>query len=826
MRCIPAKVIAALGTLCLASHVACGAEPVRPFIMVEQKEKAAILGRIEKFGEMREGYEAFKTAVNKQVASHKQDPAATLDAIPKFGNNRKHDSILDGAVDAGGMYFLTGDEAYAQLAADILNVYAQGILKMDPDKIAIAEPTFFMDSRFSWRQIGVIYDFIAPFLNKPGTTVFDREAKKHVAYRNADTQEAIKRLARFGIKNWSAGSNHPLLEAPGILHSIMAIDDAQERDRLVDLFVKGTQKKNGLIWAREKLLENDGHWPESPTYSGFFGGVLGWMDVVDRLYPHYKIFDGSELIFRAFEARKLFNYPNVTEAVAFGDSRRGGVVRFHTGTYQSLIRIARRVGFKEIETELQRKCRGDLEEHLGSANAFVPGGLGSLLSYDRVDQVAAERSEQQTAEFKYAGVVIQKNVNVPDKKSHGLMCYSGGAHYVHSHLSGLDLELYGAGLVMGGVAADMDGPGSRGEDINRHYYRIYAGHNTVIVNGKSMGRQKGSWKRAGMLYMDQTVTEAMEPANLTPALSRDFTFSSQRLNDTINHCVQQRVVSIVRTGPESGYYFDLFRSTSKTTNEYADYIYHNVGDDFALSGPDGNPLALAAQDKRYQSFVAYADSKKKEAVLFPGWHYFSNVNTSNATAEPILGTFKLAKKEAPVKKKKPVKQDTLASRSRYMHVAMPGGFVREYTAAEAPPILEAEDGYDRKNARVLSIRQIGEAWNRPFLVIYEPSLSETPTVRSVENILDGEKVVGAKVVSEVAGQAITDQILAFDEAAGSYRDPVTGLSFTGRFGIVRTVESATGKRIDLYVGDGDELSFQGHKLTAGAAKKGFQAFNQ
>lgn len=161
-----------------------------------------------------------------------------------------------------------------------------------------------------------------------------------------------------------------------------------------------------------------------------------------------------------------------------------------------------------------------------------------------------------------------------------------------------------------------------------------------------------------------------------------------------------------------------------------------------------------------------------------------------------------------------------------MHVAMPGGFVREYTAAEAPPILEAEDGYDRKNARVLSIRQIGEAWNRPFLVIYEPSLSETPTVRSVENILDGEKVVGAKVVSEVAGQAITDQILAFDEAAGSYRDPVTGLSFTGRFGIVRTVESATGKRIDLYVGDGDELSFQGHKLSTGAAKKGFQAFNQ
>ena len=798
----------ALTLLQFASHDAGGAELGRPFILVEQKERAAILEKIDKYEEMREAYTALKTSVEKRAASHQQNPSSTLDAIPKFGNSRKHESIVDIGVDAGGMYFLTGDEIYAQLAADILNVYAQGILKMDPEKIAIAQPDFFMDSRVVYRQIGLTYDFIAPFLNKPGTKVYDREAKKQVTYRNADTQEAIKRLARFGLKNWAANSNHPMLEAPGILYNIMAIDDPQERAKLVDLFVKGTRKGNGLIWARDTLLENGGHWPETPTYSGFFGGILGWMDVVDRSYPDYRIFDGSKLIFKAFESRKMFNYPDGREAVAFGDSRRGNVIRFHTGTYQALIRIAGRVGFKEIAKDLQQKCRGDLEADMGKANAFVPLGLGPLLSYDRVDQVEGIVKEYQTAEFKHAGVVIQKNLNVEDKKLRGLMCYSGGAHYVHSQLSGLDLELYGSGLVMGGVAADVDGPKSRGDDINRHYYRIYAGHNTVIVNGESKGRQNGSWKSDGMLYMDKTVTEAMEPAHLSPALSKDFTFSSQRLDDTVNKLVQQRMVGIVRTGPESGYYFDLFRSVSKGKNAYSDYIYHNVGDAFTLTGQKGTPLELAAQDKRYQSTAAVSTGGKKFEVLFPGWHYFKKVNTSMPTAEAIRGTF------------------TLAGKNKYMHVAIPGGIEREYTAAEAPPILEVEEGYDRKNARVMSIRQTGEAWERPYIVLYEPSTNEQPTVRSVENIMDGGKVIGAKVVSKVADTLVTDRIIARENEKDTYENAGDGIKFSGRFAIVRTIQNGPANKLQLYIGNGDELTFHGHKLSGGEGKKGFLTLDQ
>ncbi len=813
----------------------------RPFILVEQEDRTPLLEKIEKYEEMKEAYTALKTSVDQQVASHKKNPAALLESIPEFGKgDRKHISILLTSVNCGLMYFLTGDEAYAQLSADVLNVYTQAIRSMEPDKISISMAEFFMDARGTRRQIGLTYDLISPFLKKPDTKVYDRTTKAYVAYRNEDTQEAIKRLAKHGLDHWAADSNHPLLEASGILYNILAIDDQADRDALVDIFVKGNRRSqggpdaffanraesaragspqdkmgNGLLWARDTMLENGGHWPESPTYSGFYGPVLGWMDLVDKLYPKYKLFENSEPIFTAMLARKLFVYPNGTEAVAFGDSRRKsvGVGSFHTGTYQALIRIARRVGFKEIESNLMQLCKADLEKYMGSTHKYVPhvvtkaSGVDyspplAFLSYDRVDAAQGRYQDFQTEEFKHAGVVIQKNVNVEDKEAYGLMCYAGGAHYVHCHLSGLDLELYGAGQVMGGVAADVSGPNERGSDLNRNYYRLYAGHNTVVVNGESRGGDKGSWKSDGMLYMDTTKTEAMEPASMTPAISKEFTFSSQRLDDTVNNCVQQRIVSIVRTGDKSGYYFDLFRSISKAENKYADYIYHNVGDDFRLTGPSGELMALSKQDKRYESRAVTGKNAwgKEYQLLFPGWHYFENANTSAPVAETIRGAFVLAGKDQ--------------TDNRYMHVAVPGGIAREYTSAEAPPILEVAKGYDKKKAKVFTIRQTGECWKRPFIVAYEPSTNEKSAIESIDTIADGDKVVGARIVSKIEDARVTDVIVAQDEAQRTYGDAASGLSFKGRFAIARTRESAAGTELTLYIGDGQELAYRGHVLKA------------
>jgi hypothetical protein len=65
-------------------------------------------------------------------------------------------------------------------------------------------------------------------------------------------------------------------------------------------------------------------------------------------------------------------------------------------------------------------------------------------------------------------------------------------------------------------------------------------------------------------------------------------------------------------------------------------------------------------------------------------------------------------------------------------------------------------------------------------MIFEPSLDETPTVKSVENIVD-------------AGKVITDLILAQDQADASYKNAET--SFTGRFAIIRTIKSDAGNEL-------------------------------
>ncbi len=402
----------------------------------------------------------------------------------------------------------------------------------------------------------------------------------------------------------------------------------------------------------------------------------------------------------------------------------------------------------------------------------------------------------------YAGIAMQRNINTADRVESGLMGYTGGAHYVHSHLSGIDMEIYGLGAVLGTGGGDVGaGNNARDGDEFRNYHRIYAGHNTVIINGTSKGTGVGAWKADNQLKMNTTVTIAAEPVSLADPIATNFTFSAQVLDDAINNAKQQRVLSIIRTSDNTGYYFDLFRSKSLGTNNFHDYVYHNVGDNVNMVDGSNNPMALTPTTGRYTSTESVYAGK---SIFFPGWHYFEDVKTSANTTLPVKATIPMTKQG-----------------TRYMHMFMPGGESREYTACKGPATIEAQMGYDGLKTPIVTVRQPGEAWNKPFISIFEPSRNASGTVQSVENLYTGSKIVGAKVTSLVNGNIITDYIISNENDGETYTSVTPEISFTGRFAIIRV----TPTKISTYIGKGQQLTFMGETLFGDTDGKAYLEFN-
>ena len=77
MKRLAHNVMAVLSLPLIACSTSGGPELVRPVILVDAGDRAAILERIANYEEMQEAYSAWKTWADEQVATHKQDPSAT-----------------------------------------------------------------------------------------------------------------------------------------------------------------------------------------------------------------------------------------------------------------------------------------------------------------------------------------------------------------------------------------------------------------------------------------------------------------------------------------------------------------------------------------------------------------------------------------------------------------------------------------------------------------------------------------------------------------------------------------------------------------------------
>ncbi|TNJ44964.1 T9SS type A sorting domain-containing protein [Tamlana fucoidanivorans] len=788
-----------------------------PIIHITADERAEVLDKINKYSWAQFAQNELKKNVDAKVAAHKSNPAQTINAIialavddnlaeSEVGSaNNEHFKVLSSAAHAGMLYYLTEDEDYAQYAADIIWHYFQELAPRTPETTAICG-NYFFDPRSTYPYLAYAYDFIYNFLNTPGTQVYDKTAGTRIAYSNETAQKAMKNVAGNALlesggvdnKYGKLVSNHPILTAPGALAAILCIDDDTERERLFKVFWDtGTQRQNSFTRTVMPIFGEQGIWPESTSYS-FMSRIQLVLNMVDRIKPELDVIPQYRNVLDGVFLFENLRHPN-RSYVRYGDSKR-----YNDGSkslFRYVLSIAKRKGY----TDLQDKAETALAQYYNvEGGRNQPFGTSAFGGLDHLGLFWGEEfplnSTQKfdykpTVIVKHAGVALQRNYTETNNELYGLCGIIGGAHYVHSHATGITMELYGLGDIMapnGGMPISV---AERKLPIHTNYFRIYAGNNTVIVNGNSKGRQSGSWASNSYVWQNTTVNKAAEPAHLEDPLSTNFSFATQFLDDNINNCDQQRTLSTIRTSPTTAYYFDIFRSKSLNTNNFHDYIYHNIGDATTIKTLDGSTLPVSATN-RYQNDVG-------DPVQSPGWRFFENTNVTEPTNEALHIRF------------------DLDATNSYMNMFAPAGVTREYTKALGPATREALNGYVKKKTQVLAIRQQGEAWDKPYVYVFEPSKSTNPSVKSVSHIMDGEVIAGAKVISEVNGAKITDYIFS---NASSTSVSHLDINFTGEFGIVRTAIKDGKTNVSLYLGKGSTLKFLDEIITGDTQDKAFKEF--
>ncbi len=791
-----------------------------PAIWTTPSEKAQVMAKLEHYEWAQSIIKKTKAIIDDKVNLHLTNPDDILSSIPALASddnltefqasagNGAHAKILNYAAYSAMIYYITEEEKYAQFASDILWYYIEEIEPRKPGDTSISGNDFY-DPRCSYAQFSIAYDFMVNYLKRKGTKVYQKSSGKHIAFNNDKAQRAVYNIAMNALHEHggpdrfygAAVSNHPILRAPGVLFSILCVEDDAERERMFDVFWNvGTKHQNSFTKTILPLFGEQGIWPESVSYS-FMQNVTLILNIVDRMKPELNVLEGN---MRILDGNFLFDnlrMPN-RRFVSYGDSHRD--IDKTPELYRYTLNLSKRRGLDEYVERAQIALRQAYDVS-GGYNPIVPmstfgnyRAFGQLFwGIDIPKEVDSEINFQTpTVIIKHAGVALQRNYVEENNEDYGLCGIIGGAHYVHSHCTGITMELYGAGYIMAANAGLPSSLALRKTDEHRQYFWRHAGSNTIIVNGTTHGTQP-SWNINAYLWQNTTVNEAAEPGHLEDPISDSFSFATQFLNDTINNDHQKRTLSIIRTSETTAYYFDLFRSKSLGENHFHDYVYHNLGDHTKIMNAEGVELA-STPTSRYQNDIG--DLNKS-----PGWRFFEQTKVTAPTTEAIKVRFDL--------------DDT----KTYMNMFSPAGVEREYTRALAPATRDAKGEYINKKTQVVVVRQEGEAWNRPYINVFEPAQSQETSVQHVENLYSGNTIVGAKVTSQVKGKAIIDYIFCQEDNFQEVILPEENIRFSGHFGVVR--HNYYTNELSLYIGKGSDLSCGNYLLQAGKDQKGIKIVN-
>lgn len=604
--------------------------------------------------------------------------------------------ILSIARDAAFLWWMTGEEKYAALATSVFDTYMTGIyyrnvprdLNNGHQQTLVGMTSFEVIHEDALNALVPLYDFLYDYLkeNKPD---------KMDIYAGA-----FKKWADNIIDNGVPHNNWNLIQARFIMNiGLILEDDARYADRKGRGYYMDYVLNQSSIrqWSLSRLADygfdsDTGIWAECPGYScNVVADYADFANLFDRNLG-MDLTEAIPVITKAVAAVPQYLFPNRMIA-GFGDTHPG---KLRTDFFERMISNAQRYGKKEQERQFTAMLKlfnpsfSRPAEEKKNVHVAVTSFFGDKpLKID--ESIPAGKIDDYVTPTFYAPNVswlVQRNGMHP---RHSLMISLNASEGNHAHANGISMELYGKGLPLGpdaGIGLTL----YSGQDY-LEYYSQFPAHNTVCVDGISA-------------YPVMKSNHAFKVLNCSPSPGQKVPYQPVSYSEVLfrepeSQADQNRLMSIVTTGETTGYYLDIFRSRKvEGGDKMHDYFYHNLGQVMNLAAADGTDLNLQPTEE-----LAFAG-----AHLYAYSYLFDKKSAS--TAKDIKATFTI---------QMPDKDDIS------MNMWMKGEKERKVFSALSPMTegLSRTPGmpYNIKEQPTLTFvaRQQGEAWNRPFVAVYEPS---------------------------------------------------------------------------------------------------------
>lgn len=624
-----------------------------------------------------------------------------------------NEEIMQMARDAAFLYWLEGDERYAKFAYDLFDTYMMGIYyREEPIDLAhghiqtlVGLTNFQVIHESVLKDVSVLYDFLHTYIESKYSSKLD-------IY-----DEAIKKWTDLIIKNgvpqnnWNLHQANTILKAAMVLRDDTSYKDGKGRGYYINYMLNVTSPRQ---WSLTKFMDygydyNNGVWAECPGYSigvtseltAFihdFQNTFDW-----NLLPYLPVMD------KAVKMLPQYLFPN-GQTVAFGDSNYG---QLDKKSFENMIRMAQKTGNKKMEAEYTSLMRLLYNDFDNPKETKRVKGLSSL--FDSKPLVlnpvykAASRKDYITQTF-YAPNVSW-HVQRMGWGTDGMMVSLNASLGNHMHANGINMELYGKGLVLG---ADPGKGANYLQSVYLEYYSQFPAHNTVMVDGISSYTEM-------MSYHGFDLLGEYPKSEKRDGYYSDVTYSDVLFVEPETMADQKRMVSIVKTGDGTGYYIDIFRSKKQRGNDqFHDYFYHNLGQSMKIMNIQGDTLAL----------------EKSEEMGFAGGHIYALDYMWDKRSACTDGDYQVEWKIDYPGDKTDV----------FMNLWMKGTEGREVFSIKSPSCKSFKDksnipyNIDKEPYLTFAARQHGEAWKHPFVSVFESFTSDKrKSVLSIEGFEDTER---------------------------------------------------------------------------------------